>query len=97
MHVQRKEEQRQVDIVIEDVYIEMDDGVKLAARVYRPDDNNRYPVLLGRTTYGSGAFGSTEEGGDYRELGLRMAKKGYVVVVQDVRGLFAFRRGMAII
>ncbi|MER1999278.1 MAG: CocE/NonD family hydrolase [Lysinibacillus sp.] len=76
------------DIVIEDVYIEMNDGVKLATRIYRPDDNNEYPILLGRTTYDSGAFGSTEEGGDYRELGIRMAEKGYVVVVQDVRGLF---------
>ena len=77
-----------LDIIIEDIYVEMNDGVKLSTRVYRPDDNNRYPVLLGRTTYGSGAFDSTEVGGDYRELGLRMAKKGYVVVVQDVRGLY---------
>lgn len=81
-----KEEQRQADIVIEDVYIEMEDGVKLATRVYRPDDNNQYPVLLGRTTYGSGAF-TSENGGDYAELGNIMAKKGYVVVIQDVRGL----------
>lgn len=76
------------DIVIEDVYSEMNDGVKLASRVYRPNDNNRYPVLLARTTYYSGAFGS-EEVGDYREVGIRMAEKGYVVVVQDIRGLYS--------
>ncbi|MCH7321035.1 CocE/NonD family hydrolase [Solibacillus sp. MA9] len=81
-----EEGQSAKDIVIEDIYIEMNDGVKLASRVYRPDDNNRYPVLLARTTYYSGAFGSKEEG-DYRELGIRMAEKGYVVVIQDVRGL----------
>lgn len=82
-----KEGQRAQDIVIEDVYVEMDDGVTLATRVYRPDDDNRYPVLLGRTPYGSGAFGSKKEG-DYREFGIRMAKKGYVVAIQDVRGLY---------
>lgn len=82
-----KEQQRTIETVIEDVYVEMNDGVKLAARVYRPERQNRYPVLLARTTYSSGAFGSKEDG-DYRELGIRMAKKGYVVVIQDIRGLY---------
>lgn len=83
-----KEEGRIVsDVIVEDVYVEMKDGVKLATRIYRPVDNNRYPVLLARTTYYSGAFGDTEVG-DYRELGKIMAKKGYVVVIQDVRGLY---------
>ncbi len=82
-----KEREIVKNIVFEDVYIEMNDGVKLATRIYRPDDNNRYPVLLGRTTYGSGAFDSKEKG-DYREFGIRMAEKGYVVVIQDVRGLY---------
>lgn len=82
-----QKEFRAIDIVIEDVYVEMSDGVKLATRVYRPNDNNRYPVLLGRTPYSSGAFGSKKEG-DYREVGIRMAEKGYVVVIQDIRGLY---------
>ncbi|MER1956099.1 MAG: CocE/NonD family hydrolase [Solibacillus sp.] len=82
-----KEDQGAMDVVIEDVFIEMNDGVKLASRIYRPNDVNRYPVLLARTTYNSGAF-SSKEYGDYRELGLKMAKKGYVVVIQDVRGLY---------
>ena len=82
-----QEVQIETDIMIEDVYIEMDDGVKLASRVYRPDDTNRYPVLLARTTYYSGAFGSKEEG-DYRELGIKMAERGYAVVIQDLRGLY---------
>lgn len=76
-----------IDFIIEDKHVEMNDGVKLASRIYRPNDNNRYPVLLARTTYNSGAFSNTEEG-DYRELGIRMAEKGYVVVIQDVRGLY---------
>ncbi|MEK4698976.1 CocE/NonD family hydrolase [Solibacillus sp. FSL R7-0668] len=82
-----EEGQVEFDIVIDDVLIQMNDGVNLATRVYRPDDNNRYPVLLARTTYYSGAFGSKEIG-DYRELGIRMARKGYVVAIQDIRGLY---------
>lgn len=85
---EQEQEQKVINVVIEDVYIEMDDGVKLGARVYRPEDNNRYPVLLARTTYNSGAFSSTEAG-DFRELGIKMAEKGYVVVIQDIRGLYS--------
>lgn len=83
-----EKERKVIKVVIEDVYIEMDDGVKLANRIYRPDDNNSYPVLLGRTPYNSGAFASKYEG-DYREVGMEMAKKGYVIVIQDFRGLHA--------
>lgn len=82
-----EERQGAIDVVIEDVFIEMNDGVKLASRIYRPNDVKSYPVLLARTTYNSGAFSSKEEG-DYRKLGLTMAEKGYVVVIQDVRGLY---------
>jgi uncharacterized protein len=81
-----KEEEDATGIVIEDVYVQMSDGVKLATRVYRLDDQNEYPVLLARTPYYSGAFGSKKEG-DYREVALKMAKKGYAVVIQDMRGL----------
>ncbi len=77
----------ETDIIIEDHYVEMEDEVKLATRVYRPNDNRQYPILLARTPYNSGAF-NNPSGGDYREVGERFAKKGYVVVVQDVRGLF---------
>lgn len=85
--VEEDEGQGAIDVVIEDVFIEMNDGVKLATRVYRPHKEDRYPVLLARTTYNSGAF-SSKENGDYRKLGLTMAEKGYVVVIQDVRGLY---------
>ena len=85
--VEKGEGQGAIDVVIEDVFIEMNDGVKLATRVYRPHKKDRYPVLLARTTYNSGAF-SSKENGDYRKLGLTMAEKGYVVVIQDVRGLY---------
>ena len=83
-----KVEQEESTLLIEDVYVEMDDGVKLATRIYRPNDDQQYPVLLARTPYYSGAFGSKREG-DYREVAIKMAEEGYVVVIQDLRGLYA--------
>jgi len=62
----------------------MRDGCVLLADVYRPDDAERHPVLLVRTpydrTYAAGVHGTVDA--------LRLAEKGYAVIVQDVRGRF---------
>ncbi|HEV8193075.1 MAG TPA: CocE/NonD family hydrolase [Ktedonobacterales bacterium] len=68
-----------------DVPATMRDGVVLRANVFRPDDggSGTYPVLLTRLPYGK----------DY-PLGsslinpAQVARLGYIVVVQDVRGTF---------
>jgi len=56
----------------------MRDGVNLAADVYRPRGEGRFPVLLERTPY------------DRRDplSGLVLASHGYVVVLEDTRGRF---------
>lgn len=81
-----------LDILIEDVWIPMRDGVTLAAKVYRPKAEGKYPVLLTRTPYQSGAFQKNKDGstrlGDSKSYGLTFPKYGYVVVVQDARGRF---------
>ncbi|HEV7499794.1 MAG TPA: CocE/NonD family hydrolase [Vicinamibacteria bacterium] len=58
--------------------VPMRDGVALAADVYRPAGEGRFPVLLTRTPY------------DRRDpqTGLVLASHGYVVVLQDTRGRF---------
>ncbi|HPA47170.1 MAG TPA: CocE/NonD family hydrolase, partial [bacterium] len=60
-----------------DVMIPMRDGVKLAANIFRPKADGKFPVVLMRSPYGKG----DEKQGD----GLRYAPKGYVVVNQDCR------------
>lgn len=58
----------------------MRDGVTLRADIYRPKADGKFPVLLQRTPYdktGSSGFG------------WRAATRGYVVVIQDVRGRYA--------
>lgn len=57
---------------------EMQDGVRLAADVYKPDGASDLPVLLRRTPYGK----------ERLEIGnaTTLAEAGYTVVIQDIRG-----------
>jgi putative CocE/NonD family hydrolase len=61
-----------------DVKVAMRDGTQLAANIFRPKGEGRFPVILMRTPYGKPG----EKGGDAS----RYAAAGYVMVVQDCRG-----------
>jgi putative CocE/NonD family hydrolase len=61
-----------------DVMIPMRDGTQLAANIYRPKDEGRYPVILMRSPYGK----MDEKWGEAK----RYTAAGYVMVVQDCRG-----------
>jgi hypothetical protein len=72
-------------VVVTTEMVAMRDGVKLATDVYRPARENRavderLPVLLSRTPYDKTTMRS---GAEY------LARRGFVVVTQDVRGRFA--------
>jgi uncharacterized protein len=75
--------------VSEDVPAEMRDGTVLRADVYRPLDRGPRPALVCRTPYGKRgeAFGPGYL--DYVATARALAARGYVVVVQDVRGRYA--------
>lgn len=60
------------------VRVKMRDGVELVADIVRPADDAKHPVILERTPYGREILSQVE--GDW------WAKRGYVHVVQDVRG-----------
>ncbi len=60
------------------VLIPMRDGVGLSANIYRPDSQDQFPVLLLRTPYNKNVEENVDE--------IKLARHGYVVVVQDVRG-----------
>jgi len=57
----------------------MRDGVVLRADIYRPKAEGKFPVLLCRTPY--------DKQGEL-ETGVAAAARGYVVIIQDVRGRF---------
>ena len=57
----------------------MRDGVILRADIYRPKADGQFPVLLQRTPY-------NKSGG--AAFGLKAAARGYVVIIQDVRGRY---------
>ena len=61
-----------------DVKVPMRDGVKLAANIFRPRSEGRFPAILMRTPYGK----PDEKWGEAQ----RYTAAGYVVVVQDCRG-----------
>lgn len=69
-----------------DVPVPMRDGTTLRANIYRPENATTatYPVLLTRTPYGK----DLPLGGSTLEP-VQAARRGYIVVVQDVRGTFA--------
>jgi len=57
----------------------MRDGVALAADIYRPKADGKFPVLLQRTPYNrAGGAGQAFE----------LAAHGYIVIIQDTRGRF---------
>jgi putative CocE/NonD family hydrolase len=57
----------------------MRDGVKLVCDIYRPQANENFPVLVVRTPYG-------RQRAITIDLAEQRAKRGYIVVIQDVRG-----------
>jgi uncharacterized protein len=75
----RAVENQQVTIE-RDVAAKMRDGVTLRADIYRPKAEGKFPVLLERTPYNK----LMEV-----DFGSKAAARGYVVVVQDVRGRYA--------
>ena len=66
------------------VHISMRDGTRLAADIYRPATNGRYPVLLQRTPYDR----SSNTNAFLMLNPLRAASAGFAVVIQDTRGRF---------
>ena len=55
------------------------DGVTLYSDIYRPEGDGTFPVLLQRTPYNRQ---------NAAEFGRKAAERGYMVVVQDVRGRY---------
>jgi putative CocE/NonD family hydrolase len=76
-----------MNILIEkNVMVPMRDGVHLAADVYRPAQEGRFPVLLSRLPYNKELPGRL---GSFVSMALRAVQQGYVVIFQDCRGRFA--------
>jgi len=73
------------DVIVQhDVEAAMRDGVVLRANVYRPADDGRYPVLLSRQPYNKDVNINLM----YADP-VGLAARGYIVVMQDVRGRYA--------
>src|SRR5690242_755770 len=69
-----------------DVPARMRDGVTLRANVYRPAGSGTWPTLLTRTPYGKHVPGELLWAGVDP---VDVARRGFLVIVQDTRGRFA--------
>lgn len=72
----------------------MRDGVRLATDIHMPEGSGPWPVILERTPYDRQGISGSEVALDRpepltrAELGRIMARRGYAVVMQDVRGRY---------
>jgi putative CocE/NonD family hydrolase len=71
-------------VVEKDVPIPMRDGVRLYADIYKPPATGKFPVVLIRLPYGKGEYYTYMPA-----YGRFWPKKGYVCLIQDVRGKWA--------
>ena len=73
-------QEKKFNVTIENnVSMKTRDGVTLQADVYRPKADGKFPVILERTPYDK----HTGVG-----FGLKAAARGYVYIIQDVRGRY---------
>jgi uncharacterized protein len=71
-----------------DTLIPMRDGVKLYTVIYTPkNDSLLYPVLMERTPYSAGPYGSNNYGFQPAP-NTDLMREGYILVQQDVRGRY---------
>jgi putative CocE/NonD family hydrolase len=71
----------QIPIVVErDVPVKMRDGVILRADIYRPKADGKFPVILQRRYVDKRTI---------VDFGYTAAARGYVAIIQDIRGRFA--------
>jgi putative CocE/NonD family hydrolase len=62
----------------------MRDGIRLLSNIYRPDTEGKFPSILIRTPYNKNRYGE-----DYSFFPYQAARRGYVVIIQDVRGRYS--------
>ena len=69
-----------------DVPAPMRDGVVLKADVYRPAGDGPWPTIVIRTPYGKSVMSENAWNG---VSPVEAARRGFIVVIQDVRGRYA--------
>ncbi|MBK6996876.1 MAG: CocE/NonD family hydrolase [Lewinellaceae bacterium] len=70
-----------------EVMIPMRDGVQLFTSIYTPKDQSKpYPIILRRTPYSCGPYGTGSFQTSFQNMNL--ARAGYIFVFQDVRGRY---------
>jgi len=61
----------------------MRDGIRLFSNIYKPDAEGKFPAILIRTPYNKSNYC------EYSSFPVYAAQRGYVVIIQDVRGRYS--------
>jgi hypothetical protein len=70
-----------------EVYIPMRDGARLYTAIYQPKNiAGKHPILMNRTPYSIAPYGENKFKEFWKTHYMAYFKKGYIVVLQDVRG-----------
>ena len=72
----------------EKVMMPMRDGVRLATDIYRPNTDQKVPIIFSRTPYNFNSWGDGKEKTRTLERAYEALKRGYAYVVQNERGRY---------
>jgi putative CocE/NonD family hydrolase len=78
----------EIAIIDQKVMMPMRDGIRLATDIYRPDTDEKVPIIFSRTPYNFNTWGDGEINTRTYERAYQAVKHGYAYVVQNERGRF---------
>ena len=77
-----------IAVIDQKVMMPMRDGVRLCTDIFRPDTDEKVPVIFSRTPYNFNRWGDGEERTRTAERAYQAVKRGYAYVVQNERGRY---------
>ncbi|MGI9544674.1 MAG: CocE/NonD family hydrolase, partial [Cyclobacteriaceae bacterium] len=78
----------EIAIIDQKVMMPMRDGVRLATDIYRPQSDQKVPIIFSRTPYNFNSWGDGEIRTRTYERAYEAVKRGFAYVVQNARGRF---------
>jgi len=82
------EKLNEIAIVDQKVMMPMRDGIRLATDIYRPNTEEKVPIIFSRTPYNFNSWGDGEQKTRTAERAYEAVKRGYAYVVQNERGRY---------
>lgn len=82
------EQLEEIAIIDQKVMMPMRDGIRLATDIYRPNTDEKVPIIFSRTPYNFNSWRDGEQNTRTAERAYEAVKRGYAYVVQNERGRY---------